>query len=103
MSHIYSEIEATMNYLFGSKKPVQEEKKDPAALAKEWRRNLAKEARSIERDVSYFTVEIVAYDAPIWRSFFHFSQSRWCLGWESPPWGEESIERMQEANKRGQG
>jgi hypothetical protein len=55
-----------MNYLFGSKKPAfVEEKKDPATLAKEWRRNLAKEARSIERDVSCFTRGIVVYDAPI--------------------------------------
>jgi hypothetical protein len=62
-----------MNYLFGSKKPAfVEEKKDPATLAKEWRRNLAKEARSIERDVSGFTREIVVYDAPIWRKFFIF-------------------------------
>ena len=41
----------TMNFLFGKKAMVREEKKDPSVLAKEWRRNLAKEARSIDRDV----------------------------------------------------
>lgn len=40
-----------MNFLFGSPKAALAEKKDPAALAKEWRRNLTKEARSIDRDV----------------------------------------------------
>lgn len=58
-----------MNFLFGTKKPAveREEKKDPSTLAKEWRRNLAKEARSIERDVSGFTREIVLCDGPLKR------------------------------------
>jgi hypothetical protein len=40
-----------MSFLFKGKAAIMEEKKDPTTLAKEWRRNLAKEARSIERDV----------------------------------------------------
>lgn len=40
-----------MSFLFKGKAAIVEEKKDPTTLAKEWRRNLAKEARSIERDV----------------------------------------------------
>lgn len=62
---ICTEIEATMNFLFGSKAAVKEEKKDPSALAKEWRRNLAKEARSIDRDVSAFAQEIFVFDTSL--------------------------------------
>lgn len=44
-----------MNRLFKAKAAIVEEKKDPATLAKEWRRNLAKEARSIDRDVRIYS------------------------------------------------
>ena len=46
-----------MNFLLGSAKAAPAEKKEPAALAKEWRRNLAKEVRSIDRDVRHSIVE----------------------------------------------
>jgi hypothetical protein len=42
---------AAMDFLFGKPMTTVKEKKDPADLAKEWRRNLAKEARVIDRDV----------------------------------------------------
>lgn len=62
-----------MNFLFGTKKPAaeREEKKDPSTLAKEWRRNLAKEARSIERDVSGITRVTVVYDSPLKRKYLY--------------------------------
>lgn len=43
-----------MEFLFGKKTDLapKEKKMDPADLAKQWRRNLAKEARVIDRDVS---------------------------------------------------
>ncbi len=37
--------QSTMNFLFGEKK------KDPAELAKEWKRNLQKESRTLDRDI----------------------------------------------------
>jgi hypothetical protein len=63
-----------MEFLFGKKAALttKEKKMDPADLAKQWRRNLAKEARVIDRDVSFF-------DCILYAGYLCISQLTYCL------------------------